>query len=164
MNDVKKCSQCGKILPLDSFCKNKRKQDGFNNICKQCACENNRKYREKKKRENLDDVRKKYREQAVVKKQKRELLIDSLKKPCAKCGESRYWVLDFHHIDPKKKEFGIGQTKGVFINKDKLINEINKCVCLCRNCHQEFHHFYGQNPDNPVEALEEYLRGDVIYE
>jgi hypothetical protein len=58
---------------------------------------------------------------------------------CKSCGESRYWVLDFHHIDPSKKSFNIAD----FMFKSPLVNilsEIELCVALCRNCHYEFHH------------------------
>ena len=64
-------------------------------------------------------------------------------------------MLDFHHVDPSQKEFTI--IDGYRNSDDKLIAEIEKCVCLCANCHREFHHFYGLQPDNPIEALDEYL-------
>ena len=81
--------------------------------------------------------------------------IDSLKTPCEKCGETRLYVLDFHHINHAEKSFSIGAHKHK--SDEDILNESKKCVCLCRNCHQEFHHFYGKQPENPVECLEEYL-------
>ena len=81
--------------------------------------------------------------------------MDAMKHPCVKCGESRPYVIDFHHIDPKDKKFNVGKAKTY--SQQTLLKEISKCVCLCRNCHQEFHHFYGNNPDKPVESLTEYL-------
>jgi hypothetical protein len=32
---------------------------------------------------------------------------------------------------------------------------------LCRNCHKEFHYFYGTKPKKPVESLSEYLGEEV---
>lgn len=84
--------------------------------------------------------------------------IDSLKTPCVKCGEDRIWVIDFHHVDHNEKKFTIPQNKGR--KKEDILDEVGKCVCLCRNCHSEFHYFYGTRPDNSGEALQEYL-GDV---
>jgi hypothetical protein len=82
-------------------------------------------------------------------------VIESLKEPCRKCGEDRLYLIQFHHVNPKDKKFQIslcGSRSEATIRK-----EISKCVCLCSNCHDEFHHFYGKNPKNPVESLMEYL-------
>lgn len=56
---------------------------------------------------------------------------------CLVCGYNRsIRVLQFHHIDPKSKEFGIsGSTKSF----EKLKPELDKCVLLCSNCHGEVH-------------------------
>lgn len=50
---------------------------------------------------------------------------------CGWCGNQA--ALQFHHIDPKKKEFIIGNVA----NKswDSIKNELKKCVLLCANCH-----------------------------
>jgi hypothetical protein len=50
-------------------------------------------------------------------------------KPCASC-------YDFHHRDPKKKDFQIG---GKTISFERLKAEADKCMLLCRNCHAELH-------------------------
>lgn len=33
------------------------------------------------------------------------------------------------------------------------IEEVEKCVCLCRNCHAEFHFLYGQDAAEPELEL-----------
>jgi hypothetical protein len=97
----------------------------------------------------------------IIKDDKRERYIESatamqeLKTPCVKCGESRYYVIDFHHIDPTTKKFNVGTAKTYSIQT--LTDEVKKCICLCRNCHQEFHYLYGNKPNNPVDSLAEYL-------
>ena len=81
------------------------------------------------------------------------------KKECAKCGDKRVYLLDFHHIDPKQKKFTIAsKTSG---SMDDIEKEIQKCVCLCRNCHAEFHHFYGMSPEYPIEAINEFLSNKI---
>lgn len=57
---------------------------------------------------------------------------------CQKCGESRFYLLDFHHRDPATKEFGIAKRANTKLST--LMPEIQKCVVLCSNCHREFHH------------------------
>ncbi|AEQ34205.1 HNH endonuclease [Bacillus phage Bastille] len=55
---------------------------------------------------------------------------------CAVCGYDRCrWALEFHHVNPEDKEFGIsdGNTR----SWDKVKAELDKCVLLCANCHRE---------------------------
>lgn len=87
-------------------------------------------------------------------------LMQELKTPCVKCGENRKYVIDFHHIDPSTKKFNVGTAKTYSVKT--LMNEVKKCVCLCRNCHQEYHYFYGNKPEKPIETLEEYLGKRIV--
>lgn len=82
------------------------------------------------------------------------------KHPCEKCGESRLYLIQFHHKDPSTKLFCIGAS-ATQKKPDILENEIKKCVCLCSNCHDEFHYFYGGKPKEPIKALEEYLGKEI---
>jgi hypothetical protein len=57
---------------------------------------------------------------------------------CKECGENHIAVLDFHHLDPTKKEKGI--TNLVASNsRTKLELELKKCIVLCSNCHRKLH-------------------------
>jgi 5-methylcytosine-specific restriction endonuclease McrA len=51
-----------------------------------------------------------------------------------KCIEA----LEFHHLDPNKKDFGIA-SKGVTRSWAKVKAELDKCIMLCANCHREVH-------------------------
>ena len=58
---------------------------------------------------------------------------------CIVCNYDRYiGSLDFHHLDPSQKEFNIAELRTYSF--EKLINELDKCVLLCKNCHSEVHH------------------------
>ena len=85
-------------------------------------------------------------------------LINSLKTPCVKRGESRFYVIDFHHIDPRNKLFTVSDGNKVHKSKEDVLSEIQKCACLCKNCHREFHYFYGFKSEHPVEDFEKYLK------
>lgn len=85
----------------------------------------------------------------------KEYVLDDLKTPCRKCGETRLYILDFHHIDPKEKEFSVADVIGR--GNKSIAEEAKKCICLCANCHREFHHRYGRKMKEPKAALEEYL-------
>jgi 5-methylcytosine-specific restriction endonuclease McrA len=58
---------------------------------------------------------------------------------CERCGYSKYvGALDFHHVDPSQKDFAIA-SKGYTRSWEKVINELDKCIMLCSNCHREVH-------------------------
>lgn len=58
---------------------------------------------------------------------------------CSGCGlREPIEALEFHHLDPATKEFGIS-TDGIARRWDKIEAELAKCVLLCANCHREVH-------------------------
>lgn len=58
---------------------------------------------------------------------------------CEKCGYDRCnSALEFHHLDPNEKDFGIGSYSILSWEKIKL--ELDKCIMVCANCHREIHH------------------------
>lgn len=93
-------------------------------------------------------------------KARRKVFNEKWKTPCIKCGETRLYLIQFHHIDHNTKDFCIG-ANATSKSDETLKKEIEKCVCLCSNCHDEFHYFYGQKPNNPQKCLQEYLSGGV---
>ena len=57
---------------------------------------------------------------------------------CTRCGYDKCVdALEFHHLDPAQKEFHLGEARGRSI--DKLRQELDKCILVCRNCHTEIH-------------------------
>ena len=63
--------------------------------------------------------------------------IRSLKTPCIVCGEAEPVAIDFHHIDPKTKEFNVTLHRSKAM--EKIRAEAEKCICLCSNCHRKHH-------------------------
>jgi hypothetical protein len=45
--------------------------------------------------------------------------------------------LDFHHYDPSQKITAVAKTSSWAY--EKIIEEINKCIVLCKNCHALVH-------------------------
>lgn len=57
---------------------------------------------------------------------------------CERCGYNKCnRALEFHHMDPSIKEFGI--STNINRNIDELKAEVDKCILLCSNCHAEVH-------------------------
>ena len=85
--------------------------------------------------------RREYIIQAVQKRRKkiRKLAAEYKGGKCQQCGYDRCLeALDFHHIDPTKKDFAIS-SKGYTRSWEKVKNELDKCIMLCANCHREIH-------------------------
>ena len=60
---------------------------------------------------------------------------------CQICGyDKNLSALEFHHIEPLKKEFGLDSRHLSNSSIDKLKSEVDKCMLLCANCHREIHH------------------------
>jgi hypothetical protein len=57
---------------------------------------------------------------------------------CEICGESRWYTLDFHHID--KKTIEISTLVRIGCSLDTLLKEMSKCIIVCSNCHRELHY------------------------
>src|SRR5258706_15275027 len=54
---------------------------------------------------------------------------------CKNCGEWRSECLQFHHRDPKQKEFNVSEWIRNGVSLETLRAEIAKCAVLCANCH-----------------------------
>ena len=90
-----------------------------------------------------------------VKQQNRRVeireLVNSLKTPCIVCGENDKCCIDFHHLNPEEKDFEIGDAGKHKWGNKKIIEEINKCVCLCSNHHKKLH-FYDLTVDDLLKT------------
>ena len=131
MIETKICSKCGKEKPTTEYHKNgfdKRGQQKYRGYCKDCA--------------NQRETERYWEKSAFV---------DAQRTKCAKCGDTRSYVLDFHHTDPNDKSFTIGVLKRGA--QATLQKEIDKCVVLCACCHREFHYLEKEQGI----TLEEYL-------
>lgn len=129
--ETKVCSKCGIEKPITEYHKNGFDNQGnqrYRGYCKSCA--------------NKLETERYWKKRAFV---------DAQRNKCVKCGETRSYVLDFHHKEKSTKDFTIGTMKKGSL--EVIQQEIDKCVCLCANCHREFHHFESQGM-----TLEEYLK------
>lgn len=93
-------------------------------------------------------------------KHKNRLLIWYFKQTqkCLKCGMNNPICLLFHHVDSSTKKYKIAYMfeKG----RDKISDELSKTICLCQNCHEEFHAIYGLKTNQ--QNLEIYLDKPII--
>lgn len=133
--ETKVCTKCKRELPIDDFNWRDKKRGTRRSECKYCHTEHMR---------NAYDTKKNF--------------ISEIKSQisCQKCGENKEYVLDFHHIDRKNKENTIARMTSNYYNLNRIMEEIEKCIVLCANCHREFHYL----EENCGITLESYLNGD----
>lgn len=76
--------------------------------------------------------------QQRIRQEGREL-VNSLKDSCIVCGETEKCCLTFHHLNPLTKSFNLGDISSRSTTKAKILEEVEKCVVLCFNCHMKLH-------------------------
>jgi predicted transcriptional regulator len=116
VSDYRFCPRC-KIEKLKDEFYNRRNGKGNSVYCKHCS--NNQ----------------------TVERQKRfkQQCIEYKGGKCVSCGYKKCNnVLEFHHLDPSKKEFSIAHAKLTSFN-EKVKRELDNCALVCANCHREIH-------------------------
>lgn len=102
----------------------------------------------------------KCRSEAVSRRRRKvkEILVGEAGGKCRLCGYTRHSAaLQFHHVDPSTKSFGLG-VRGITRSIDKLREEAAKCVLLCANCHAEVEAGVAELPVKSPESM--LVRGD----
>lgn len=126
------CSICKQIKPLTKVFWH-TKLDTFTSQCKEC-----------------DSIRKK-RKRA---ERQRDLFTLIGGAYCRDCGlvDDNCGFFDFHHIDEKESTGVKGVTVSRLLNStsfDKVLEEAQRCILLCPNCHRRRHlnegHFISRN-------------------
>ncbi len=59
---------------------------------------------------------------------------------CQQCSETDPACLDFHHLDGDEKEMTISHMITYGYSKNRVKEEIRKCILLCANCHRKEHY------------------------
>ena len=99
-------------------------------------------------------------------KDTKKRIVDSMGGKCQCCGYSACLdSLDLHHIDPSKKELSFGAIRSSPVAWPKIVEELKKCVLVCRNCHGEIHAKTRILPENAAsfdESFTEYRNHEPI--
>lgn len=130
--EIKKCCSCKLQKNLSNFSKSSKNKDGLQDVCIICM----KTYRKQHYLDHKDEYKERTNRARERRTKEREEFKGTQK--CKICGESRWWVLDFHHRDPSTKEFSIGHLSTRSMKKMKV--EMDKCDILCSNCHRDLHH------------------------
>ena len=101
---------------------------------------NQRKYRKKNGKQNYKESRVKRKKELLT--MYREYMVD---KNCQHCGYSDIRALVWHHLDPSIKKKGVIQLLSRHHSWQTILQEINKCICLCHNCHNFLHNHQSES-------------------
>lgn len=113
------CIVCG-VTKTTENCIRRTNGTGWNPYCKLCTV----------------DI------QTLRRRECKQICLDYKYSRCERCGYDKCPAsLQFHHIDPDKKDFTISGNKRIKLT-DEIKNELDKCIVLCANCH--FEHHYNQ--------------------
>lgn len=80
---------------------------------------------------------------------------------CALCGYRKCLAaLEFHHLDPSKKEFQISSFRKKAVDDYLLLKELEGCILICSNCHRETHQgMHDEDLENVITIdVEEILK------
>lgn len=122
--ETKICTKCHKELPITDFNWRNKEKGTRRSECKFCHS-NYMKQKYQQKKNTIQNLKSQY--------------------SCAKCGEKRGYVLDYHHLNPKEKDTTIARLISNCSSLEKTFQEIKKCIVLCANCHREFHYLENLN-------------------
>jgi len=119
LGDIFYCKDCGELIE-------KRKS-----YCKSCISKHE-KNRVKNNNYNYDYV-------LNWRNNNKKLAVEYKGGKCDICGYNKSMrSLQFHHLDPSKKEITISK-KINSVKFEKLKFELDKCILVCANCHGEIH-------------------------
>jgi hypothetical protein len=126
---MKECSKCKIEKELDEFNKHsnsKTKTSSYCILCQKIYVKN-----------HYENNKEEYTKSRF--KFSKWFLDYKLTLKCERCGFDHPATLDFHHKDPKTKEFGITIPNISGKSKEDVFNEMKKCEVLCSNCHRIEH-------------------------
>lgn len=128
----KQCPQCKEVLARSNFHISRSEHDGFSTYCKKCSVVKDASAYQKQK-DKLQLKRLELKKKCV----------DLLGGKCSRCGYDEFLAgLDFHHINGKDLNVATliaRSARNTDSQLNRLFNEVEKCILLCRNCHNAYH-------------------------
>lgn len=122
MDMIRKCKICEKVFETKSSTRI---------YCYECSGNSIRSDNETRKHQKT-----------ILRRNMKLQAIKMLGGKCSICGYNKCVdALEFHHKNPKEKEFKLGS--GNTMSWEEYKNELKKCILVCSNCHKEIHSKIG---------------------
>ena len=120
------------MIKICEICEQKFESNSKSRLyCFECSGESTRLNNETRKHQKT-----------ILRRSMKKQAIKILGGKCSICGYNKCVdALEFHHKNPKEKDFKIGSGNTMSWNDYKA--EALKCILLCSNCHKEIHSELG---------------------
>lgn len=122
---MKYCISCNTKLPFSAFSPSKVTSDKKRWQCKTCSAD----------------------EAALERLKKKLNYIAERGSKCTRCGETKHYLLDFHHDPPGTRN----ECRGVFTRSALNIRKaLDPLIMLCSNCHREAHYLTSKQRERLI--------------
>lgn len=140
---MRQCTECKLVKPESEFDQRANRKVGY---CKDC--------RRKKIKEHYNkNVQYYIKKSKKNNKSYKERFMDFKRTlSCTDCEMSfkdEPYMCEFHHLDPSTKDYNLSNLKESSMKK--IMEEVDKCVPLCPNCHRRRHNAPLAKPDTAPE-------------
>lgn len=132
--DPQRCSHCKEIKPLIDYNWKNKANNKRKDYCRVCDRQIKKNFYYRNKARIIESVTSRKRANIAKFNEWKQTL------KCIKCGESDDVCLDFHHLDPSKKEATVSTFVGCGMLKQAM-EEATKCIVVCSNCHRKIHKY-----------------------
>lgn len=85
----------------------------------------------------------------------KEQAVEHMGGKCLLCPYDNPIALEFHHTNPREKDFEISSST----SWSRIVEELKKCVLVCSNCHKEIH--AGYHPEYLVSDEDHWESWDM---
>jgi len=171
-----KCRGCGQDKTKDNFYRDKK--GSYQLVCRECRAGEALQKKQKRKNNKLcaqcgepsdtyyckrcSDISNK-----KVRERRRETKIDVVKYKggsCKVCGLrcASVEVYDFHHTYGSKEACISNLLRTRSMDDKDLIEELDKCMLICRNCHRTLHYLANRNTKTPKQRFKDELKQMAI--
>lgn len=128
---MKVCTHCDRELPVDCF--SHKTPTRLNSWCKDCQKQRSKEWYQNNKARHIENIVRNTADfSSTVMEWKKQ-------QQCFLCNENYTACLEFHHLESETKEAIISNLMRCN-SWTRLVDELNKCIILCANCHRKVHH------------------------
>lgn len=130
---MKACATCGQEKEEEQFYWRYKDKGIRWGTCKTCQKKQKKRWYEKHGKAHREKVNERQRD--LVAKNRKFIWNYLLRHPCVDCGESNPIVLEFDHVRGEKRD-SISRLIGDKYSLKVIMEEVDKCVVRCANCHR----------------------------